>query len=299
MTTNHPHQSPLAVLDPVHDPDPAAAPPTRPTSKRGTARAPRRSARPEAMRLARTAGALYLIIFVCGLFAEAVVRSGLIVDGDAALTVANITESSGLFRAGIVADLVMVVADVAIAVVVYRLLAPVSRTVSALAAGFRIVQSAVLGLNLLNLVMVTQLLADDGLLGGFSTAQRDSLVMQLLTAHEYGYFLALAFFAVHLALLAWLIARSGFLPRFLSPLAGAAGVAYLVDTVMHLTISGYDGALSPVVLVPAVLGEAALLLWLLVKGVDAEVWASEAAGRNPAGLAADHVENEAEEAQTR
>ena len=66
-------------------------------------------------KLARIAGLLYLIIIAAGIFAEFFVRQGLIVPGDAAETANNIMTSEMLFRAGIASDLVMIMADVAIA----------------------------------------------------------------------------------------------------------------------------------------------------------------------------------------
>lgn len=59
---------------------------------------------------ARTAGGLYLIIIVCGIFGEAFVRSSLVVPGDASATAGNILASPSLFRLGFVADSVMLLA---------------------------------------------------------------------------------------------------------------------------------------------------------------------------------------------
>ena len=56
------------------------------------------------LRLARVAGVAYLLVIVAGIFAEFVVRSRLIVHGDAAATAANITASESLFRFGVVGD---------------------------------------------------------------------------------------------------------------------------------------------------------------------------------------------------
>ena len=74
---------------------------------------------------ARAAGGLYLIIIIAGIFAEFFVRQSLIVPGDATTTASNIMASEGLFRAGIAGDLVMIMSDVALALVFYVLLKPV------------------------------------------------------------------------------------------------------------------------------------------------------------------------------
>lgn len=58
--------------------------------------------------LARIAGSLYLIMFVGAVFAGSVVRTRIVLPGDAAATADNIRASATLFRVGFVIDLVQV-----------------------------------------------------------------------------------------------------------------------------------------------------------------------------------------------
>ena len=62
-----------------------------------------------------------------GIFGELVVRGGLIVEGDAAATANNILGSETLFRAGLAGDILGYVASIAVAMILYVLLEPVSR----------------------------------------------------------------------------------------------------------------------------------------------------------------------------
>ena len=222
--------------------------------------------------LARVAGLLYLVIFVCALFSELVVRQRLIEPGDAAATAEAIAGSEGLFRVGFLADLVAFSADVATGILIYVLLRPVSRTLALLATGFRLVQSAVLGMNLLNQLMAIVILDDAADLSAFDQGQIEDLVLLSMNAHTYGYLIALVFFAFHLLIIGYLVWRSGFLPRTLGALLALAGVGYLVDSLMFFLIPGYEGAASPLVLAPAIVAEAGLILWLLIKGVDVQRW---------------------------
>ncbi len=262
MTTDTHHPTPVATLE--RDPRPGR-PPASPTPDGTVARASR-----DPQRLARLAGLLYLGIFVAGLFSEAVVRGGLVHADDATGTLADIAGSPGLYRAGIVADLVMVVCDVALAVVLFRLFAPVSRLASMAASAFRLVQSAILGTVLVSAVLVVQLVEGDGILAGASPAARDDMALQALELHRIGYLVALVPFAVSLGVFAWLVLRSRYLPRAIGWLLAAGAAGYLADTGMALVDGGYDGSLSPIVLAPAVVAELATLLWLLVRGVDVE-----------------------------
>ncbi len=203
---------------------------------------------------ARVAGLLYLIIIVFGLFAELGVRGSLIVDGDAAATADNVLGSQWLFRAGVGADLIVFLCDVALAVVLYLLFRPVSRTLAMLAAAFRLVQTAIIGLNLLNMFVALLILRDGG---------SETLALVFLDAHKYGYILGLAFFGVSTAIVGAIALRSSHIPNLLGYLLGLAGIGYLTDTFMFFLIPGYDGAVSPVVLAPALLAEVWLCLWLL------------------------------------
>jgi len=73
-------------------------------------------------------------------------------------------------------------------------------------------------------------------------------------------------FGIHLVLVGVLVVRSGFAPRTLGWLVGAAGVAYVADTFAHVLMADY-GAIAGIALVlvavPSMIGEFWLALWLL------------------------------------
>ena len=221
---------------------------------------------PSRFATARTAGVLYVIIIACGLFAEIGVRSQLIESGDPSTTAQNIIDSPMLFRAGLAADIVMFIADVAIAVVLYQLLKPLSRTLALLAAAFRMTQTAVIGLNLLNMFQAVRIIDDADYLGAFGADQTDTLALLYLDAHKYGYILGLAFFGVSTIIIGYLALSSRQMPRPLGVLLVLAGAGYLIDTFSFFLIPGYDGSASPIVLAPALVAEFWFALWLLTKG---------------------------------
>ena len=221
-------------------------------------------------RVARTAGVGYLTIIVAGIFAEFVVRSSMIVPGDAAATTENIIASESLFRVGIAGDLIMLTFDVIVALALYVLLAPVSKGLALLATFFRLVHSAVVGASLLNLVVVLLLLGGTGAALAFPPAQLHSLVMLFLDAHSYGYVLGLFFFAFHCVLLGYLVYKSGFFPKILGILLIVASAGYFADSVAHIVLHDYANVASVfmiVVFVPAFVAELSFTVYLLTKGV--------------------------------
>jgi hypothetical protein len=201
-----------------------------------------------------------------------------IVEGDAAATAENISSSAGLFRLGFAVDLVVFLSDVAVAVLFYVLFRPVSQVLALLVAAFRIVQSAILGINLLHHYSAILLLGERADQGALAPAQVDTLIAWSLDMHAYGYLIALTFFGVQLAILGYLCMRSGFVPKALGLLLVLAAFGYLIDSFLHFLVPSYGGALSPVVLAPAVVGELALALWLIFRGVDTDEWDRRASG---------------------
>lgn len=219
----------------------------------------------------RVAGILYLVIIVCGLFGEVFVRSSLIVQGNPGATASNILASEGLFRLGFLADSIMFLCDVALAVLLYTLLKPVSNILALIAMCFRLTQTAVLALNLLNYYAAVLLMKSSGFASEFDPGQVASLSYLLLDLHSHGYDLGLLLFGVHCLLLGYLIFRSKYLPRTLGALMIGASGAYLIGGFTRFLVPGLVSAVAPIYAV-ALVAEVSLCLWLLVRGVDVQAW---------------------------
>lgn len=219
---------------------------------------------------ARIAGVLYLTIILSGIYAQFFVRGSLIDPGNAAATANNIVASESLFRVGIAADLIMILCDVALAAIFYVLLKPVDNGLALLAAFFRLVQAAILGMNLLNLFLALQLVDVAEQLSVFGADQLYAQAMLYLDAHSTGYSLALVFFGIQCLVLGYLIFISGYIPKILGGLLIFAGLGYLIDSFASFLLPSYGDyaeIFALVVFVPALIGELALALWLMWKGV--------------------------------
>jgi hypothetical protein len=230
-------------------------------------------------KVARIAGTLYLAIIIAGIFAEFFVRSSLIVSGDAAATANNINAAEQLFRFGFASDLIMILCDVALALVFYVLLKPVSNSLALLAAFFRLVQATILGINLLNLSLGLQLVGGAGDLAAVGSDQTQALGLLYLEAHGIGYSIGLVFFGFSILISGYLIYRSGYIPKILGILLVIAGIGYLVDSFAKFILpnyASYEAIFSLVVFAPAVIAELALALWLLIKGVNVDKWKERA-----------------------
>lgn len=226
--------------------------------------------------LARLAGLFYLITVVTGIFAEVVVRGHVIVSGDAAATAHKILAMQALYRMGFAADLIGGVAYLAVTLLLYELLKPVSRRLSLLAAFFSIVGIAIGAIGSLGHLAPLFLLNGATYLSVFSTAQLQALALLSLKLHAQAYLIALVFFGFYEVLLGYLIAASAFLPRALGVIVGIAGLAFLVNSFAIFLSPPLGNALNSVMLAIDGIGEISLMLWLLVVGVNVRGWESRA-----------------------
>jgi hypothetical protein len=152
--------------------------------------------------------------------------------------------------------IVTLVCDVAIAVLFYGLFRHTSRKLSLLASLFRLVYVVVMAVN--SLIYF----------GIFDWTQN----ARSPESFDLGYGIALVPFGVHCLLTGILIFRSTFLPKLLGILMVTSGLAYLLFVWPQLG----QHLFFPYIVVPAVLGEGSMTLWLLVMGVNAERWNRQA-----------------------
>ena len=187
--------------------------------------------------------------------------------------------SQSLWRAGIVGDLLMHVLDVPVIVILYRLLRPVSEPLAQCATLLNIVQTSVLVANKLNLLMPVFMLDDARYLDAFSAPQLHALSSLAIDVHAHGFGIGLIFFGFACLVRGYLIFESGYLPKALGVLLGIAGLSYLTNSLLLLLAPSLASAIFPGVLLPALLGELSVCLWLLVKGVNVERWNQRATAK--------------------
>jgi hypothetical protein len=153
-----------------------------------------------------------------------------------------LTGGAALFvrgRLGLVAGLIAGACYIAVTLLFYYIFKPVNRSLSLLAAFLSLVGCAI------------------GPLGLF--------------VHAASHISPLVFFGFYCLLIGYLIFRSTFLPRILGALMAFAGLGWL--TFLSPPLANY---LSPYIFAPGILGEGALTVWLVVKGVNVQRWKEEA-----------------------
>jgi hypothetical protein len=135
--------------------------------------------------------------------------------------------------ADVAAGLVEVSCMIAVTLLLYDIFKPVDRRLSLLAASFNFV----------------------------------ALALELLQVLPHGVNIGLGFHGFYWLLISYLIFKSTFLPRILSPLTAIAGLCWL--TFLFPPLANY---LSPYNLASALLVEGSVFLWFLVMGLNIPKW---------------------------
>lgn len=144
------------------------------------------------------------------------------------------------------ADLIATACLLAATVLVYQLLKPVNRNLSLLAALFSLVGCVIGASNSLFHL-------------GAQASNIDFLI-----------------FGLHCLLIGYLILRSTFLPRTVGALMAFGGLGWMTISLLTLLSPPLPKSLSPYFVVPGILGEVTLAIWLLVRGVNVRRWKEQA-----------------------
>ena len=218
---------------------------------------------------ARIAGIAYLLVFVVSILANSFALQKLVVLGDATTTANNIAAHETLFRLGIAGWMIVLACDAVAAWGLYVFLKPVNRSLSLLAAWFRLIFVAVLVVSFAGHFSVLELLNGPQYLTGIDANHLRAQAMQLLQRHEFNVHAGFLFFGIHILLLGYLAFRSGYVPKILGILLLIASVGYLIDSFGNFVSPAYANNPTYFVIfvgVPAVISELFLTVWLLVKG---------------------------------
>ena len=103
-------------------------------------------------------------------------------------------------------------------------------------------------------------------MSAFDKPQRDALAMLFLRVHDQETLAAMIFWGLWLIPLGILVYRSRFLPRFLGVWLIVNGLAHLANNLAGLLLPHYANAVGNFIF-PALTGEVAFVLWLLIRGV--------------------------------
>jgi hypothetical protein len=214
----------------------------------------------------RVAGLWYLLLVLGGPLPLIYIPNKLFVHGDAAATAANIAAHPWLLRFGMASDLFGAVVLIFLVLAFYRLFKGVDQQLAVLLVITGGVMPALINfVNVVNDAGALMVAQGPGFLSVFDKPQRDALVMVFVQLHHHQIIAAEVLWGLWLFPMGALTYKSGFMPRFIGVWLFINGFAYVVLSLTGLFFPDYQDKVF-MYSQPALFGELAIMLWLVIKG---------------------------------
>lgn len=214
---------------------------------------------------ARVAGVLYLFVILTGMFVMLYAPGKLFVEGNSAATANSILSHESFFRTYVLVGIISEFLFISVVLVLYQLLKGVNRQQAAVMVILVLITAPLAFLSMANQVSTLAFVRGAEFLTAFDKPQRDAVAMLFFNADNEGILVSEIFWGLWLLPLGMLVFRSGFFPRFLGGWLIVNGVAYVIMSVARLFSPEHSDLVLKISL-PAILGEPAFALWLLIVG---------------------------------
>lgn len=214
--------------------------------------------------LARISGALYLALFLSGIFSIVYVPAILIDWNDPATTIANIKASESLFRFGIIGGLFCQTCLLVLSLTLFELFKSVNKRLAQFMLVLALVGVPVAFAYFTNYVNILTLLSGAHYFDSLPTEVLHAQVMYLLSSFGNGYLVTSLFSGLWLLPLGLLAYQSGFVPKTLGVLLVFACFGYVAEFIAKLAFS-MEG-IPVFISILSSLGEFGTCLWLLLFG---------------------------------
>ncbi|XMB66612.1 DUF4386 domain-containing protein [Mycoplasmatota bacterium zrk1] len=214
----------------------------------------------------RLAGILYILLILLGPFIIIYIPSMIIVEGNASQTVENLLANETLFRIGIFGEVLIFSIEILMVTTLYIIFRRVNRYYSLIGAISRFGMVAIMGVNVIIYLAILSIIRNPEFLIGFSGEQLDTLVLLLFNIHENTVFVWGVFFAIHLAILGYLIFISEFAPKVIGYLIMIGSLGHIFDS-LRVFFNMENSILLTVfsiLLLVSFIGELSFTIWLLI-----------------------------------
>src|ERR1017187_56855 len=224
---------------------------------------------PSQSKAARIAGLLYLVAMATGLFAEFYVHfpSTLIINGDALKTASNIMANEQLYSIGIANNIITFTIDVVLIWALYVLLKPVNRNLALLAVFFRLVETTIACVAIINSYVAMQFVSDADHLKVFDTNQIQALSI-LHDTYALTFVVVAIFLGLGSTIFNYLLFKSRYIPKALATWGIFASLLLLMSQFAIIIFPAVEKIIIPACYGPIAIDEIALGFWLLFKGAN-------------------------------
>ncbi len=221
-------------------------------------------------RLARLAGAMYLLVGIFGGFSEGYVDPKMYVPGSAAATAMNVIANPGLVRMSVVAHLLDGTFFIFVALALYILLRHVHKSTARAMLVLVALATGIICFNAIFQFEGLRVATDTSYTAALGAAGANALVMLLLDIQHYGTLAAQVFFGLWLVPLGYLAYKSSrMFPKWLGVVLIAGGVSYIVDLFAAFICPEIASAIHGYIVIPSAIAEISMVIYLLAVGVRA------------------------------
>ncbi len=190
----------------------------------------------------RIAGYSLIVMFLLAIFSLMGLDEKVIVKGDTAATLHNITTYKFDFWVGVIGYFIILILDIIVSIAFYSILKSANRTFALITAILRLAYTAVAMISL------------------------TALAFYYSNVYVNGLLIAYFFFILHLFLLGITILKSKYIPKFFGILLVVSVPCYIILIYGELFLSAdLLKILMSIVMGPAVLAEMLFAIWLIIK----------------------------------
>ncbi|HEX8599993.1 MAG TPA: DUF4386 domain-containing protein [Chloroflexia bacterium] len=217
---------------------------------------------------ARWAGLLWLLSTITGSFGLLVIRTSVLVPGDAGATAGNVMTSEFLYRAAIVGILLGQIFLFFLGLTLFDLFKEADRRTAKVLLASAMLTVGIAVVNTLNQLGALLVLSRPDFLKVFSTEQLDALALLLLRlANSSGQGLIEIFWAPFYFSLGLLILRSRYLPRVFGILLMLMGTGFAINIFQKFLLPQfYPAVFTQLAMLGGALGGIPTMFWLLIRG---------------------------------
>ena len=230
------------------------------------------STEPSPLLAARMAGGLWLIVILVSI-AAVIAGTSLDLSGDQGTMAANALAAASKIRLTFILFFFGKVCYLGVTVLLYELLKPVNKSVALFSAFCGLAGLLTGGAGHYSLLTALSLLEE-------SRRASEPVASQLAASAKILLGTAPRFsgedvwFGFQILSVGYLIVRSYFIPRAIGVVLLLGGACFLITSVTNFVMPALGDRVASLLLPVVLLGEGALALWLLFKGVNVERWRS-------------------------
>ena len=218
---------------------------------------------------ARIAGLVYIITMLLGIFGVMYVESNLVIPGNNAATVNNITANEMLFRVGVASEILMYALVILLSWALYVTLKSVNKNLALLALLWRLGEAIIGGAATVLSGLIPLLLLNSG--AAFEPEKLHALVGLFLDVRATGLDVVLIFIGLGGTIFCYLFFKSKYVPRILAVWGIITYLSMLIISFISLLSPGLPPSVKMIFYAPGGLFELIFGFWLLIKGVKVQL----------------------------